>query len=74
MIYVKDDRDLEIISLAKQFEYDHLPLKLRTPSILCHDLAAAMIENLPDSIQLKQGLWDLLRAKDCFVRALVERK
>jgi hypothetical protein len=35
----------------------------------CADLAASMIEDLPDGPELTAGLRKLLEAKDCFVRA-----
>jgi ferritin-like protein len=46
-----------------------LPKPLQEVSIKFHDLAMYMKENLPPGPQRTQGLWDLLRAKDCAVRA-----
>jgi len=46
-----------------------LPKPLQEVSIKFYDIAQWMFENLPPSAQRAQGLWDLLRAKDCAVRA-----
>jgi hypothetical protein len=53
------------------FAYDHLPEHLQVISAACYDLAHEMAEVLPDGPELTVGLRDLLRAKDCFVRAAV---
>jgi hypothetical protein len=53
------------------FEYGHLPVDLQEYSRKCREVAYWMAENLQDSPQLRFGLQDLLRAKDCFVRAMV---
>lgn len=55
--------------IARHFAYDHLPEHLQGPSKACHDLAEAMIRDLPDGPELTAGLRKLLEAKDCFVRA-----
>jgi hypothetical protein len=55
--------------IARYFSYDHLHPSLQAISGPCHDLAEAMISNLPDSPELTTGLRKLLEAKDCFVRA-----
>jgi hypothetical protein len=57
--------------ILRFFEYDQLPEgPLRDTSKRCRDLAYAMAydPNL-EGAQLTRGLDDLLRAKDCFVRA-----
>lgn len=38
-----------------------------------HVLAVALIEQLPDGPELTAGLRHLLEAKDCFVRAALDR-
>jgi len=60
------------ISIARYFAYDHLRTPLRGVSQQCHDLAAAMVETLPDGPELTAGLRKLLEAKDCFVRAALD--
>ena len=56
-------------AVAKHFTYAHLPSHLQTISKPCHDLAEAMLQELPDGPELIAGLRKLLEAKDCFVRA-----
>ena len=56
-------------SILKFFEFKHLPEHLQMFSIKFHDLAHDMDENIPDSIQKREGMQRLLEAKDCFVRA-----
>lgn len=58
-------------SVAKYFAYAHLSEHLQPISRACHDLAAAMLDELPDGPELTVGLRKLLEAKDCFVRAKV---
>lgn len=60
------------VQLARWFGYDHLPRELADVSKPCADLAAHMIETLPDGPELTTGLRKLLEAKDCFVRAHVD--
>lgn len=68
------DRHPAVRDLMRYFEFGHLPEgPLRTTSAMCADLAWGMVLALPDSPQLTNGLWDLLRAKDCFVRAALPR-
>lgn len=68
-----EDRHESIRSLARYFEYNHLPAgPLRNTSAEFHDLAAVMLGKLPDSPELTAGLRKLLEAKDCFVRAALE--
>lgn len=62
-------RTSETRHFAQLFAYQHLPPHLQGVSRQCHDLAMAMLEELPDGYQLAAGLQLLLQAKDCFVRA-----
>lgn len=55
--------------IARYFAWEHLPTHLQEVSRPCGELAAAMIEALPDGPELTAGLRKLLEAKDCFVRA-----
>lgn len=66
------DRHPSTQAVARHFAYGHLPVHLQTISIQCHNLAGAMLQELPDSPELTAGLRKLLEAKDCFVRAAVE--
>lgn len=59
--------------IARYFAYDHLPPHLRAVSKPCAELAERMIDALPDGPELTAGLRKLLEAKDCFVRAAVDR-
>lgn len=59
------------VSIARHFDYAHLPPALQAVSRPCHDLAEQMIDALADGPELTVGLRKLLEAKDCFVRAAV---
>lgn len=59
--------------IARFFEFAHLPEHLQAVSKPCHDLAEAMIGRLPDGPELIAGLRKLLEAKDCFVRAALDK-
>lgn len=67
------DRHPATAQIARYFEYAHLPARLQEISAPCHDLAAAMVDALPDGPELTTGLRKLLEAKDCFVRAALDR-
>lgn len=58
----------------RYFKWSHLPPHLQDTSVACYNLAASMIEELPDSPELTAGLRKLLEAKDCFVRAALDKK
>lgn len=61
--------------ILKFFKYDHLPQKLQEVSKACSELATRMVQQLPEnSNELYVGLRKLLEAKDCFVRALLEKE
>jgi hypothetical protein len=56
--------------IAEWFSFDHLINRSGyEASRMCHNLAAEIIDHLPDSPELTAGLRKLLEAKDCFVRA-----
>lgn len=64
------DRHPATQGIARYFSFEHLGQPhLRDISKNCHDLAALMLDALPDSPELTAGLRKLLEAKDCFVRA-----
>lgn len=59
--------------ILKYFEWEHLPPELqRVSSPLCQ-LAQHIDEELPDCAEKSAGLRKLLEAKDCFVRAALEK-
>lgn len=68
-----DDRHPSTISIARYFSYDHLPEDLQTVAAYSYHLARAMIGELPDGPELTAGLRRLLEAKDCFVRAALDK-
>lgn len=59
--------------LMQFFQYDHLPEELREPSRACAQLAMLMDTTLPETAEKTAGLRKLLEAKDCFVRAKLEK-
>lgn len=63
--------DPYVREILSTFAYEHLPEHLQVVSKPFADLANRLCRQLPPGTQLKHGLWDLLRAKDCFVRAAV---
>lgn len=58
--------------ILRYFAYQHLPARLQVVSQSCHDLAYRMARTLPDGDELADGLRNLLRAKDSFVRAALD--
>jgi hypothetical protein len=60
-------------ALLRWFEYDHLPEHLQAVSKPIGDLARDMADALPDGPELSTGLRKLLEAKDCLVRAAIDR-
>lgn len=67
------DRHPATTGLLRYFEYGHLPEHLQTISRPCAGLATQMVAELPDGPELTTGLRKLLEAKDCFVRAALDR-
>lgn len=57
----------------KYFAYEHLPEKLQAVSKPIGELAKQMEETLPDGPEKSAGMRKLLEAKDCFVRAALEK-
>ena len=60
-------------SLLRFFDHAHLPAELAAVSQPAGDLARQMADLLPDGPELTAGLRKLLEAKDCFVRATVDK-
>lgn len=59
--------------ILKYFEYAHLPAPLQEISKPLGDLAKQMDESLPDGAEKSAGLRKLLEAKDCLVRAALDK-
>ena len=59
--------------LLKFFSFAHLPPHLQEISKPIAELAAHMEATLPDGPEKTTGLRKLLEAKDCFVRAALEK-
>ena len=60
--------------ILKYFTYKHLPEPLQVVSRPIGELAVTMDAQLPDCEEKQVGLRKLLEAKDCLVRAEIERK
>lgn len=71
--------DLSAEELAKRqaglrhFTYKHLPAHLQAVSKPFCELASRMVDTLPPCAERSAGLRKLLEAKDCAVRAHLER-
>jgi len=61
------------VQLLRHFAWFHLPADLMPVSQACGELADQMVLLLPDGPELSAGLRKLLEAKDCFVRAALDR-
>jgi hypothetical protein len=59
--------------IMKYFAYEHLPPKLQAVSKPVGDLARQMEAELPGCAEKQAGLRKLLEAKDCLVRAALEK-
>jgi hypothetical protein len=61
-------------NVDKYFVYEHLPPHLQEVSKPLSELAKLMDETLPDGAEKSTGMRKLLEAKDCFVRAALDKK
>ena len=61
--------------IMKYFSYEHLPVLSRARDISREscELAESMEAALPDGPEKSAGLRKLLEAKDCFVRAALDK-
>jgi hypothetical protein len=59
--------------IVKYFDYAHLPDKLKEVSKPFGDLALLMDKTIHDGEEKTVGLRKLLEAKDCLVRASLEK-
>lgn len=60
--------------ILRFFDYEHLPDHLQGVSAVVGETAREVDELLPDGPEKTAGLRKLLEAKDCFVRAALERE
>lgn len=60
--------------IIKYFEYDHLDDDLKAISKPCAELASYMDNEFYGGPEKLAGLRKLLEAKDCFVRAALQRR
>ena len=67
------DPVLIVNPIMKYFEYAHLPAHLQVVSKPIGELAKQMDRDLPDCEEKFAGLRKLLEAKDCLVRAALEK-
>ena len=66
---IDSDRHMDTQHIYQYFAWAHLPESLQGISRPCAELAARMVDAVPDGPELTAGLRKLLEAKDCFVRA-----
>lgn len=59
--------------ILKYFEFEHLPPDLQAFSKPLGELAHKLDADLPDCAEKSAGLRKLLEAKDCFVRAALDK-
>jgi hypothetical protein len=63
-----------VVQILQYFRYQHLPEDLQEISRPCCELATKMASRLNQNPELTTGLRKLLEAKDCFVRAGLEKE
>lgn len=59
--------------ILKYFAFAHLPAHLQAVSKPFHDLAHALVAVTDPGAEQSTGLRKLLEAKDCFVRAALDK-
>lgn len=65
--------EASIRKLLAWFDYAHLPPHLQAVSKPIGDMAHRLSAELPDGAEKTAGLRKLLEAKDCLVRAAIEK-
>jgi len=74
--------DLSTLPILRYFQYEHLPATLQVPAKHCAELASNAVIGAEaaldrgesvDMAELVAGLRKLLEAKDCFVRARLQK-
>lgn len=58
---------------TKYFTFAHLPEHLQAVSKPIGELAQQLEDSLPDGVEKETGMRKLLEAKDCFVRAALDK-
>lgn len=69
-----EGRHLGTLHLARYFAWSHLPPHLAEVSRPVCEVMTELVAVLPDGPELTAGLRKLLEAKDCLVRAALDRK
>lgn len=72
--YALSQRHQSTQQIMRHFAFGHLPHDLGIISSHCHDTAWLMLGALRDGPELTAGLRKLLEAKDCFVRAALDKQ
>lgn len=60
--------------IYQYFAYKHLPPHLQQVSKLFGDLAETLLDTIPDGPEKAEGFRKLLEAKDCMVRASLNKR
>lgn len=60
--------------IMEYFKYDHLPENLKQVSRPFGHLAKRIDDTIPNCVEKNAGLRKLLEAKDCIVRASLEKE
>lgn len=68
------EKALDSNPIMKHFAFAHLPPHLQAVSAPICALAEVMATELPGCAEKSAGLRKLLEAKDCFVRAALEKR
>lgn len=63
-----------VTAILRYFAWEHLPADLQEISRPIGELAHAMADTLTSGPELTAGLRKLLEAKDCLVRAALDRR
>lgn len=70
---IAKDRHPATSHLMRYFAWTHLPDPLRAVSAPFGSLASALLDQLPDGPELTTALRKLVEAKDCAIRAMVDK-
>lgn len=68
------DRHPAVAQILRYFTWEHLPERLQEVSAPFQVLATHMADTLPSGPELTAGLRKLLEAKDCAVRAALDKE
>lgn len=73
MTFNPEERHPSTVSIMKWFKSDHLPDRLKMIATPIREVAETLASRLPDGPELTAGLRKLVEAKDCMVRAELDR-